>query len=194
MTPAFYASLAARAYATAPTVGREDSAARAVFFDPATVGFPGTNNLACWLADLDAGTTYVPGLGMLHSGFWHAYDALLSQQLMACTGVEVTLGHSEGAALAILYAADLCRAGKPPKAVYAFEPPRVSRDGTLAALFAAHGVELHLYQNGEDVVPMVPRIPGDWQHPAPLQRIGRARFPFPNVDDHLIDHVVAALQ
>lgn len=193
MTPADYARLAARAYSTPPTVGREDSAARAVDFGQGVVGFPGTNNLACWLADLDAGTTYVPGLGKLHSGFWCAFDTLLAEPLMRRTDVEITLGHSEGAALALLYAAALCQAGKPPKAVYAFEPPRVSADGTLAALFAAHGVQLLLTQNGEDIVPMVPRVLDDWQHPAPLTRIGRAKFPFPNVDDHMIDRVVAAL-
>jgi len=86
--------------------------------------------------------------------------------------VDVTLGHSEGAALALLCAAQLCLAGRPPKAVWAFEPPRVSADGTLAALFAAHGVQLTLTQNGEDIVPMVPRLGEAWQHPAPLQRIG----------------------
>jgi len=32
-----------------------------------------------------------------------------------------------------------------------------------------------------------------WQHPAPLRRIGNSAFPFPNVDDHLISHVVVAL-
>jgi len=192
MTPADYARLAARAYSTPPTIGSEDTAARAVDFGQGVIGFPGTNNLACWLADLDAGTTYVPGLGKLHSGFWCAFD-MISAPLMLRTDVVVTLGHSEGAALAILYAAALCQAGKPPKAVYAFEPPRTSCDGTLAALFAAHGVTLYLTQNGEDIVPMVPRLLDAWQHPAPLHRIGHATLPCPNVEDHMIDRVVAAL-
>ncbi|WP_230963679.1 hypothetical protein [Burkholderia territorii] len=42
--------------------------------------------------------------------------------------------------------------------MYGFEPPRVSIDDTLAALFAAHGVQLHLYRHGEDIVPLVPRL------------------------------------
>jgi len=192
MTSAFYATLAARAYMAAPTIGREDSAARAVFFDHSVVGFPGTNNLACWLADLDAHAVDVPGMGRLHHGFWRAFNEI-AEPLLERIGVEVVLGHSEGAALAILYAAQLCIAGKPPKAVYAFEPPRVSADGTLAALFAEHGVQLVLTQNGNDVVPDVPRLLEAWQHPAPLQRIGRAEFPFPNVNDHMMDRVVAAL-
>lgn len=192
MTPADYATLAARAYTERPTLGLESSAARAVVFEPGVVGFPGTNNVACWLADLDVATVPVPGLGRLHAGFWHAYCSI-RDALMARTDVVVTLGHSEGAALALLYAADLCNAGKPPAAVFAFEPPRVSTDGTLAALFAVHGVALTLTQNGNDVVPEVPRLCEAWQHPGPLQHIGRARLPFPNVDDHMIDRVVAAL-
>lgn len=192
MTPADYALLAARAYSEPPTIGQACSAARAVVFGQGVVGFPGTNNLACWLADLDATAVPVLGLGRLHAGFWRAYE-LISAPLMALADVQVTLGHSEGAALAILFAAELCLLGRPPKAVYAFEPPRVSADGTLAALFAEHGVDLVLTQNGNDVVPDVPRLIEPWQHPAPLRRIGRAALPFPNVDDHLIAHVVVAL-
>ena len=70
----------------------------------------------------------------------------------------------------------------------------MSADGTLAALFAHHGVKLMLTQNGEDIVPMVPRLLEPWQHPAPLQHIGHAALPVPNVDDHLIEHVIAALE
>lgn len=192
MNAADYALLAARAYTEPPTIGLANSAARAVDFGGGVVGFPGTNNLACWLADLDATIDVVPGMGQLHAGFWRAFQSI-SEPLMARIGVEVTLGHSEGAALAILYAAQLCIAGKPPKAVYAFEPPRVSACGTLQALFAAHGVALTLTQNGNDVVPDVPRLLAPWQHPGQLKRIGHASLPFPNVDDHFMAHVVIAL-
>lgn len=192
MTPADYARLAARAYADPPTIGHACSAARAVDFGGGVVGFPGTNNLACWLADLDVRTVDVLGMGKLHAGFWDAFQEI-AEPLMARIDVEVTVGHSEGAALAILYAAQLCIAGKPPREVYAFEPPRVSADGTLAALFAAHGVKLMLTRNGEDIVPMVPRLMQPWQHAAPLLQVGQAELPFPNVNDHSIDRVVGAL-
>lgn len=192
MTAADYARLAARAYTEPPTIGVAASAARAIVFSPGVVGFPGTDNLACWLADLDALTVDVPCLGRLHAGFWHAFQSIAGP-LLALPAVDVTLGHSEGAALALLCAAQLCLAGRPPKAVWAFEPPRVSADGTLAALFAAHGVQLTLTQNGEDIVPMVPRLGEAWQHPAPLQRIGHPAEPWPNVTDHSIDRVIAAI-
>ena len=192
MTPADYARLAARAYTEPPAIGVASSAARALVFGPGVVGFPGTDNLACWLADLDAAAVDVPGLGRLHAGFWGAFQQIAAP-LMALSDVQVTLGHSEGAALALIFAAQLCLAGRPPRAVYAFEPPRVSADGTIAALFAAHQVQLTLTRNGEDVVPMVPRLLEPWQHAGPLLQIGRAELPIPNVQDHSIARVVAAL-
>lgn len=192
MKPADYALLAARAYSEPPTYGLACSAARAVDFGSGVVGFPGTNNLACWLADLDAEVVDVPGMGRLHAGFWRAFQSILDP-LMAKLDVQVCVGHSEGAALALLYAAQLCIAGKPPREVYAFEPPRVSACGTLAALFAARGVSLMLTQCGNDVVPDVPRLLQPWQHAAPLHQIGRPALPFPNVEDHLMGRVLAAL-
>ena len=190
MTPLEAALLAQRVYTDAPIIGQAASAARAVVYGSA-VAFPGTDNLACWLADLDAAAVDVPGLGRLHAGFWGAWREISAQVL--ALPMDTLIGHSEGAALAILCAASMCQAGKPPKVVYAFEPPRVSADTTLAQLFHAHGVELHLYRNGLDVVPDVPRLLEDWQHPAPLQLIGHASVPFPNVEDHLMVNVIAAL-
>ena len=192
MKAADYALLAARAYSEKPTFGAPSSAARAVDFGAGVVGFPGTDNLACWLADLDAEVTDVPGMGRLHAGFWRAFQTI-EGPLMAKTDVGVTLGHSEGAALALLYAAQLCIAGKPPREVYAFEPPRISACGTLAALFATYGVSLLLTQNGNDVVPDVPRLLQPWRHPAPLRQIGLPAMPFPNVTDHSIGRVYSAL-
>lgn len=189
-TPLDYALLAQRAYSTPPLIGLEASAARAIV-DGAAVAFPGTNNnVACWLADLDVELAIVTGLGALHAGFWRAYSSIATP-LMASPTPKVTVGHSEGAALAILYAAALCQAGRAPRAVYAFEPPHVSADGTLAALFAGHGVQLGLYRNGGGVVPLVPRLLHPWQHPASLTDIGKVAPP--NVEDHFIERVIEAL-
>lgn len=191
MTPKDYARLAQRAYQMPSQIGAEASAARAIVEGDA-VAFPGSDNLACWLADLDADTVHVDGFGALHHGFWKAFSSI-SAQLLALPAAAVTVGHSEGAALAILFAAALCVAGRPPRAVYGFEPPRVSADGTLAALLAAHGVQVNLYRNGQDVVPLVPRLLRPWQHPAPLIAIGRAAWPVPNVVDHQLERVIDAL-
>ena len=191
MTPLEAAQLAQRVYTDAPTIGQGASAARAVVYGSA-VAFPGTDNLACWLADLDAAAVDVPGLGRLHAGFWGAWREI-SAQVLTLPSIQYTIGHSEGAALAIIAAASLCLAGKPPTEVWAFAPPRVSADTVLAQLFHAHGVELHLYRNGLDIVPDVPRLLQPWQHPAPLTGIGHASLPVVNIEDHLIEHVIKAL-
>lgn len=192
MTPHDFALLAQRAYSTPPLIGAEASAARAIVEGNA-VAFPGTNNVACWLGDFDAQTLNVPGYGELHIGFWRAFCSIQGP-LMLLPTPDVTVGHSEGAALAILFAATLCQAGRPPKEVYAFEPPRMSADGALAALFAVHGVRLHLYRNGEDIVPLVLRLLHPWQHPGSITSIGKPSVPVPNVEDHLIERVVVALR
>jgi len=191
MTPRDRALLAQRAYFTPPQIGEASGAARAIVEGDA-VAFPGTNNLACWLADLDVAVEVVPGLGALHAGFWRAFSSIQGA-LLALPPPAVTVGHSEGAALAILFAAVLCVAGTPPREVYAFEPPRVSADATLAALFQAHGVQMHLYRNGGDVVPLVPRLLHPWQHSSPLREIGNPPLIDPNVEDHFIERVIAAL-
>jgi len=140
MTPLDYARAAQRAYVTPPTIGSEDTAARAIV-EGGMVAFPGTNNIACWLADLDADIQHVPGMGAVHCGFWDTLKAM-KRPLMAIPDVEVAVGHSLGGALAILYAAARCLAGVPVKEVWAFEPPHVSADGVLAKLFSDNGVKL----------------------------------------------------
>lgn len=191
MTPRDYALMAQRAYDTPPQIGVESSAARAIVEGNA-VAFPGSNNIACWLADLDVNVIFVPGMGGLHAGFWRALQSI-RDPLLALPSTEVTVGHSEGAALAILFAALLCKLGKPPKAVYGFEPPRVSIDPVLSVVLNTNGVKVNLYRNGEDVVPLVPRILHPWQHPAPIIAIGHASLPVPNVEDHKLGKVVEAL-
>lgn len=193
MRPVDYARMAAQAYILPPSLGDPNSASRAVVFPSGVVGFPGTDNVACWLADLDVATVDVMGLGRLHAGFWNAAQSLL-EGIFGLNDIQVLVGHSEGAALALLIGAQLCMIGQPPEAIYAFEPPRVTTDGTLRDLFADSKVSLYLTQKGNDVVPMVPRLTEDWQHPSPLVPIGKALLPFPNVEDHKIEGVIAALE
>lgn len=185
-----YARIAQAAYSQKPTFGDEKSAARAILSDH-IVSFPGTNNIACWLADLNVETIYIPELGIIHEGFWNAFRSIqldLMQQ-----SPEIIVGHSEGAALSIIYAAMLCIAKKPPKYVYAFEPPRVSTDTSIGNLLRRSNVNLFLFKNGNDIVPDVPRLVHDWQHPCELIHIGKPSLPIPNVQDHLIENVIHSL-
>ncbi|WP_186288604.1 lipase family protein [Burkholderia gladioli] len=192
MTPHDFALLARDAYTAAPDIGAADSASRAIVRQTAVglvIAFPGTDNAASWLADLDVLPVDVAGIGLVHRGFWRAWSAIAPAIVAAIGTQPVTLvGHSLGAALAICAAAALTSAGRPPVAVYGFEPPRVAAGPRLTLLLAA--VPVYLFRNGNDLVPDVP--PG-WRHAAPLEHIGTAALPFPNIEDHAIDRVIAAL-
>ncbi|MDE2467967.1 MAG: lipase family protein [Bradyrhizobium sp.] len=186
MNPALpYALLAQKAYRVPPTIGDPDSASRALV-EGATVAFRGSDDLDSWLHDLDAITTTTP-LGAIHEGFWCAFTDF-PPALMELSP-QVVCGHSLGAALALIYAGMLTKAGKPPKAVYAFEPPRISADSVLAETLS--GVDLFLFRNGLD---LVTDLPLGLQLPDILTHIGTPSEPIPNIPDHLIEHVIEALQ
>lgn len=189
-----YARLAKAAYDSTPSFGDRSSAARAILGhtdDGVVISIPGTNNIACDLADLDIDVDQVNGLGGLHCGFNDVANDLFDYVLKVSP--DVLTAHSMGAAAALILAGKLCLSGKPPKAVYAFEPPRLTTDTILAQLLKAHNVKLTLTHKGHDVVPMVPRLLHDWQHPGQLTRIGTSIHPFPNIEDHMIDSVIEAL-
>lgn len=191
MTPRDYALLAQEAYTSAPDIGVEASASRAIIRhtdDGLCVVFPGTDNLACFAADFDLTPLDVAGVGKVYKGFFDAFEAI-SLPIMACAaGQPVTLiGHSLGAAMALMCAAYMTAGGNPPAAVYGFEPPRVGVDLGIRTVLA--NVPVHLYKNGNDVVPDVP--PGGF-HAALLNPIGHAALPFPNLTDHKIARVIEA--
>ncbi|MDN7895900.1 alpha/beta fold hydrolase [Burkholderia cepacia] len=192
MTPRDYALLAQEAYSAKPDIGKADSASRAIVRQAAgglCIAFPGTDNLDCVAADLDAHPIDVIGIGQVHHGFWAAWEAISEPVLAAIDGRPVTLvGHSLGAAIAIMAAAAMVVGGNPPAAVYGFEPPRVSPNGSIAAALA--NVSVNLYKNGNDIVP---ELPLDWRHAGAIQQIGRPMFPFPNVTDHAIARVISTL-
>lgn len=192
MTPCDYALLAQEAYSARPDIGKADSASRAIVRMTGAglvVAFPGTDNFDCWDADFDVIPVSVHGLGQVHRGFLEAWQAIAAPVAAAIGNQPVTfVGHSLGAAIAIIGAAALTVAGKPPTAVYGFEPPRVSPDLTIRSLLAK--VPVHLYKNGND---LVPEVPFGWQHAALLTHIGKPVLPFANVQDHAIARVISAL-
>ena len=196
MTPRDYAILAQQAYSAVPSIGEPDSAARVVRNDTAeglVLAIPGTDNLACIEADAEALVFDAGIYGKVHRGIWQAFAAI--HDAVAQLAPVALCGHSEGAAGAIYLAARLCMAGKPPKAVHAFEPPRTSVDDALARIFRRCGVALHIYHHGRDVVPMVPvPIPGqDWQHAGAVVQFGTPSAIWPNFADHDIGRVILDL-
>lgn len=188
MTPLDAAKMCKAAYSRKPDIGQEDSAARAIVSGQC-LAFRGSDDLESWLHDLDADPDPIPSFGQIHSGFWEAYEEV--RHAVLDLKPKVISGHSLGAALALLAAADLCLSGEPPLLVYCFEPPRVAADSVLASILK--DVPLTLYRNGLDIVPTVPWGFG-YRHPVPLTRIGKPSLPIPNVQDHEIGAVIAALQ
>lgn len=188
MNPVDYARLAQRSYTDVPTIGDPDSASRMHVYDGVHV-FRGSDDILAWLHDADCRPLTVVGFGKVHSGFWHALSAILPACL-ALPRPTAIAGHSLGAAMAILYGAVLARLNCVVP-VYAFEPPHVCFDGTLAAFLAAVKVPVYATRNGNDVVP---DIPLGLTLPATLTRIGHASLPFDNIQDHSIGRVVTALE
>lgn len=182
-----YARLSQRAYTDVPTVGDVNSASRMHVYGDVHC-FRGSDDVLAFLHDADCRPLTVVGFGKVHSGFWHALSAILPACLALPRPVAVT-GHSLGAAMAILYAAVLARLGCVVP-VYAFEPPHLCMDGTLAQFLAVSGVSIYATRNGNDVVP---DIPLGLTLPATLMRIGKPMLPFDNIEDHSIARVIEAL-
>jgi hypothetical protein len=192
MTPADFARIAQQAYDAAPDIGVADSASRAIVRHTTAglvVAFRGSDNEASWAADVDIETIDVPGVGDVHRGFWRAWEAISVDVLAAIDGNPVTLvGHSLGGSIAIMAAAQMTVGGNPPAAVWSFEPARITPDLSVRTLLSK--VPLHLYKTGNDIVP---DLPPDWQHAAPLIHIGKPALPFPNTLDHMMTRVLEAL-
>ena len=195
MTPREAAIYAKRSYLEPPTIGRVNSGSRALVvheLEGTVVAFRGSDDLDSWLHDLNAGTTPVHGLGHIHTGFWDAWVEMAKEVIAtACDGRIIFIGHSLGAALAIIAAADYATFYHQPIEVWAFEPPKVTCDDEIGALLAS--VQIHLYRNGNDLVTQVPSLLRKWRHPAPLTEIGTPIHPFPNIEDHNILRVIEAL-
>lgn len=192
MSPRDFALLAAEAYTAPPDIGKADSASRAIVRHTDAglcVAFRGSDDIASWIADLDAIPVSVPGMGLVHQGFWQSWQAISGLVMAAIGDQPVTLvGHSLGASLSLLAAASLALAGKPPVAVWAFEPARVSFDLGVRNVLAK--VALHLYKNASDPVPDLP--PGG-MHPRLLIHIGKPACILPRIEDHLLPNVIGAL-
>ena len=188
MTPASkFARLVAYSYEL-PTYdfGAKDRAARAhieTVDGLKTVAIPGTDNFACWLADLQAIVKHT-ALGLVHHGFDDAAQTILGQVI----GEEpaVLAGHSEGADLALLFAGYMCLAGHVPKIVWAFDPAHLCADDALVNIFSHYNVDIRITHHGLDVVPIVPRILAPWRHPAPVVQFGKPLWPIHNIEDHYL--------
>jgi triacylglycerol lipase len=192
MSPRDYAMIAQEAYTAVPDIGVASSASRAIVrqtADGLVIAFRGSDDEDSWLTDFDIDLVDVDGAGRLHKGFWNAWQVIASEVEAVTASQPVTfVGHSLGAALAVVAAVAFKLASKPVSAVYGFEPPRVTPDLGVRTLL--QDVPVHLYRNGLDVVT---DVPVDWQHAALLIHIGTPELPFVNTLDHDLKRVINAL-
>lgn len=187
MNPVDYARLAQRAYSDAPTVGQADSASRMHVYGDVHV-FRGTDDVDSLLHDFDVALVDIPGLGKLHAGFWTAWQAI-REQCLSLPPPSAIAGHSLGGALAILCAAEWALLGHVAP-VYAFEPPRIAGDNTLAHVYRDFAVPFYGTRNGND---LVTQVPPSLTCPRVLTCIGKPSMPFDNLIDHSMARVIAAL-
>ena len=191
-----YALLSQQAYLHPPNIGNINGAGRAIVTltdDGRVLTFRGSDDLESWLHDFEITTTPILGLGEVHEGFWSAWMEIA----VRCLDVqpEVVAVHSLGGALALIAAANLCLTGTPPKAVYAFEPPRISTDHLIHKLLIDNGVKLYIFRNGRDAITQTPMaVPGWSWNEIPLIHVGDQTELFENIVDHNILNVIDSIR
>ena len=192
MTPRAYALLAQEAYSAKPDIGSAPGPSCAIVRqtpDGLVIAFPGTDSFSDLLTDFDVKPDPVPFLGHVHGGFWDAYASIQDDVIAAASGQEVIfVGHSLGAALAIVAAASFVANGNSVKAIWGFAPPRVSPDQCISSVLAK--TPMALYRNGNDAVPAVPPL---WPQSGSMIQIGKAALPFINLKDHALARYINAL-
>lgn len=130
-----------------------------------------------WIRDLRALPSWIPSLGLLHSGFGKGGLTLWrdARKKLPATGLVSYIGHSLGGALAQVLAA--CHAHERPQQPFrmiSFGAPRVASVGNWRfAPLVRRGVQAIEYQRAGDIVPFVPPRIFD-KHPTRGDRIGKA--------------------
>jgi len=154
------------------------------------IAIEGTHNLPGWAIDFCAlsmrdhpGINH-PSLGWLHSGFYASSLLLLpSIAAIVARGPFAICGHSLGAALAVLIAAELTVNGTSPVKVAAFAPPRAGGDKLVEVI---KSIPNSGYDFGNDPVPHIPfRILPLW----PYQQVPCVRIGKPMVDEFACHHI-----
>jgi predicted lipase len=131
----------------------------------AVLSFRGTDAIDDWLTNLDIGTAYAPGIGLVHEGFAEALESQLDDidRAMSKLGLApywvgskqmqpiVCTGHSLGGALAILMSG---RMRARATCAVTFGCPRIASRWTELKTAIPSWNVVH----GFDVVPRLPRI------------------------------------
>ena len=160
------------------------------------VAIPGTDpaSVLDWIRDFRTLPRWIPGLGLVHSGFGGGAAALwpLLDARMRRSGRVVYTGHSLGGAVAQCLAALHARyRPSQPFRLVTFGAPRLAFLNPSPGRWIAYGLEAVAYARAGDIVPDVPMRPLYW-HPTRPTRIGVASGTF--VDNHSIARYAADLK
>lgn len=158
-----------------------------------TLSWRGSTDALDWARNISAWPGYDAFFDLyIHSGFLAAHgelaqsvEALLRRRDWPSVDL---VGHSKGAATALLMALDLVKLGHPPRSVWLFGCPRVVWDGGAAADLA--GVPILRFVNGFDLVTRQPAAWWGWRHVGPAIAIGEPVSP---IGDHLMEVYCHAL-
>ena len=199
MNASILVELCQSAYSKSPDISDDLGVAQAILHNTdraLVVAFRGTEptQINDDLADLELGPLTVPGLGLVHQGFWAAASRIAP--IVADRAGDLPLyltGHSLGGAIAIALAAYRRLNDTPTQGVITFGAPRVGIGVSLKHALAT--TPLTLYRHRADIVPLLPPNVSpllDWQHPVSLTHLGEAGL-VPSIEDHAIASYRAAL-
>ncbi len=190
--------------AGAPAFVSLDNAVRVFVSDAAdgstNIAIEGTHDPLGWAIDFlaigvkDRAVAPHPSAGVVEAGFLLAAQSVLGRVARAAAGKRCTMiGHSLGAALALLLGVLLKDDGNPPQAIFAFAPPRVGYDAFIAALA---GMRVRAFRFHNDPVPLAPlTLPPLWPYrQVPLIGLGPAPTHALDAADHHIGNYVNAIQ
>lgn len=145
----------------APTINERSTDTQALILRRGAntfVVFPGTDSIADWRTDLEAGKRdWIMG-GRAHVGFCRALESVMDEVVFAMAGSSrvIVCGHSLGGALAMLCASSLWYEGIVVDAVYTFGQPRVGNGGFARGYNANLHDETFRIVNQHDPVPYLP--------------------------------------
>ena len=116
-----------------------------------------------WARDGAAIPCHHPILGTVHAGFAIGIDDAYAEVRAAATGRVALVGHSLGAARAMLLAGLFAKAGEPAYQVTVFGCPRPGGE-ELRDTVCLSGTHPESYRNESDPVTYVPFLPGVFCH------------------------------
>ena len=190
IAPLIAAQIARDAYTKDPTwsVGAFDAVMMWYAGNPVIAIRGTTTNPETWLADAIAIPVHHHGIGWCDAGFLECALALWPKMnqgmLSACT----VIGHSLGGAAAVLISALAAAERCAPPALITFGAPRA---GSWKVKRLLSGIQVAMYRNGDDPVPLLPWLPFFYMHPRKLIQVGKATWN--PIDDHYIEAYERAL-